>query len=131
MGVLNNLKAMADKMIAAEGQAVVVYFVNNTGNSYDPSTGTNTSDSPIGINSRAVLLNYALESTGKTTYNNSLIEKDDRECYLSWKADFPRDPSPASDYLVDSSGTQWAIVTVKHNNPSGSCEIMYNLQLRR
>jgi len=131
MGVLNSLKAMADKMIAAEGQGVNIYFVDQDNGGYDPDTSANTSSAPVVVGTKAVLLNFALESTGKTTYNGVLIEKDDREAYVSWQAGFPRDPGVVGDYLVDSANTKWRIMTMKHNNPSGSVEIMYNLLLRR
>jgi len=131
MGVLNSLKAMADRMIAAEGQSVNVYFVDQDNGGYDPDLSTSVNSAPVVVATKAVLLNFALESTGSTTYNGILVEKDDRECYLSWKSTFPRDPDALGDYLIDSANTKWRIMTMKHNNPSGSTEIMYNLLLRR
>lgn len=129
MGVLNSLKAMADRMIAQEGQSVTVGFLGQSG-TYDPTTGKNTPTATVSIPSKAVFLDYALESYSLTNNKGTLIEKDDKEVYLSHQTGFPRKPSP-TDTLTDASGVKWRIITVKEDNPSGTLTIKYTLQVRR
>lgn len=129
MGVLNSLKAIADRMIAQEGQSVTVGFLGQSG-TYDPTTGKNTPAATVSITSKAVFLDYALESYSLTNSKGTLIEKDDKEVYLSHQTGFPRKPSP-TDTIIDASGVKWRIITVKEDNPSGALTIKYTLQVRR
>ena len=129
MAILNQLALMASDIIKKEGQPVTVSFIGQSG-SYDPTTGKNTPAATVPITSYAVFLDYALESYSLTTSKGTLIEKDDKEVYLKWEPTYPRKPSP-TDYIVDKAGVKWRIVTVKEDNPSGSCVIKYTLQVRR
>lgn len=129
MRVLDALKRMADNMIVREGQTVTVNFIGQSG-TYDPTTGKNTPAATVPITSYAVFLDYALESYSLTTSKGSLIERDDKEVYLKWESTYPRKPAP-TDYVVDKAGVKWRIITVKEDNPSGSCVIKYTLQVRR
>ena len=129
MAILDNLKKMSDQMIVSEGQTVTVNFIGQSG-TYDPSTGKNAPAATVSVNSYAVFLDYALESYSLTTAKGSLIEKDDKEVYLQWQSTFPRKPSP-TDFVVDKNNIRWRIITVKEDNPSGSCVIKYTLQVRR
>jgi len=129
MAILNQLALIASDLIKKEGQPVIVNFIGQSG-VYDPTTGKNTPAATVPITSYAVFLDYALESYSLTTSKGTLIEKDDKEVYLKWESTYPRKPSP-TDYIVDKAGVKWRIVTVKEDNPSGSCVIKYTLQLRR
>ena len=131
MALLDKIAAMTQKFLNREGQTVTVYFVDNSVDDYNPSTGTNTPSTDTSVVTKAVLLPFLFETRGDTTYSGTLIEKEDRECYLSTKVAFPRQPNGAGDYLIDAEGTKWRILVSKPHNPSGVLEIMYKLLLRR
>lgn len=116
-------------MIAQEGQNVTVGFVGQSG-TYDPTTGKNVPAATVNVASKAIFLDYALESYSLINNKGTLIEKDDKEVYLSHQSGFPRKPSP-TDTITDASGVKWRIITVKEDNPSGVLTIKYTLQVRR
>ena len=132
MAILSALKTMADRMIAQEGQSCTVCFVEQNEDDYDPTVGDAT-PTVTAVASKMIALDFALVSNGLRTYNNQLVEMEDKECYLSHAAGFPRVPSPAGDYIVDAQGNKWRIAVVKQNNPTGvpSAEIMYKLLCKK
>ena len=128
MAMLTALQYMAQRLIAQEGQDCTVYLVDMGEGNYDPVTGTNTQAAPTKVDTKAVFLNV---QAGRTMFVNTLIEKEDKEVYLSSAATFARKPNAVGDYITDASGTKWRIVVVRDNNPTGSAEIMYDLLVRR
>lgn len=130
MAILSALKAMADRVIASEGQQVAVYFVTKNDEDYDPTVG-DTTPTITSVASNAIFLDLGLISNGMMTKAGTLVEMEDKECYLSHAAGFPRTPSPTGDYIVDANGDKWRIAVVKQNNPSGSLEIMYKLLCKK
>lgn len=129
MAISTGLTKMSRAMIRREGQPVSMGFVQD--GAYDPSSGTNATPEDVTVLTWAVILESKYESRGDTTYFGTLVEKDDKECYLSSEVAFPRHPNASGDYLIDAGGNKWRIIVSKQDNPSGSAVIKYNLLLRR
>lgn len=129
----SSLSGMAQRVISREGVTVSLYQLDNITN-YDPSTGLNTTSTPVLTQIKAAFLDYPSLSYGLMTRNGNLIEVNDKQVYMS-----PLDIngnaltkklSSGGDYVIDPSGKKWRIVNVKEYNLTGSCPIMYELQVR-
>lgn len=130
MSISNGLYLMAQKMLAREGQSATLYQVDTDASDYDPSTGLNTPSAPLQTPVKIILLDFAILANGLQPKPNTLIEANDKQCYMSAEV-FPKHPSPVGDYLVDSSGNRWAIKLVKEYNLNGSQAIMFDLLVRK
>ncbi len=75
--------------------------------------------------------NYMSYCSGGTS--ETLIEANDKQCYMDAKAtngtDISRAVSAVDHLVID--GETWRVMNVKEYNPSGSYTIMYDLMLRK
>lgn len=135
MGYSQNLYSIVKNILGREGQsATLVQQPKGTQGTYDVETGVFTGSAPVSTTVKVVVLDYALITNGKVVSNNTLIESNDKECYMDAKSslgvDLASKPSPTGDTLV-INGETWRIMNVKEVNPSGSYTVMYNLLLRK
>ena len=121
-------------MMAKDGCDATLVQIDKSGGDYDVETGTNTPGTPVQTQVRIMLFDFALLSNGIQTKTGTLIEANDKECYMDVRyytnTNLASHPSPTGDYLI-INGEQWAIKLVKEDNPSQSFTIKYNLLLRK
>lgn len=131
----SNLAKMAASILSREGQTSTLYLVDTDASDYDPTTGLNTPSTPTSYSVKTIFLDFAILANGKQTTKGDLIEKDDKQVYLSATSNtgtsFARKPSPAGDYIVDVNGKKWRIMLVKEYNVDGVNTIMYDLLVRK
>lgn len=134
MGYSQNLYSIVKNVLGREGQPATLVQQAKGGSTYDPDTAENVPAAPTQSPVRVILLDYALITNGTVSRTNSLIEADDKECYMDAKDALGNDlvdkPSPTGDTLI-VGGVTWRIMNVKEVNPNGSYTVMYNLLLRK
>ena len=129
MPLANNMTKMAIKILSREGSTMSLHFQDMAG-TYDPETGTNTTNSDVVIPVKVVQLDYDNVGQQLTTKTGITIESNSKQFYISPQGTslevFPRSPSPASDFLIDAEGNHWGIKAVKAYKPDGINAIMYD-----
>jgi hypothetical protein len=125
---------MSARLIATEGSTSTLYFVDEDGSGYNPDTGTSTNSATVASICKTVFLDLIQLDRGDGSYSKELLEKSDKEVYLSPKpvtGTYPRHPNAIGDYLVDAAGLKWHVTFVKSYNPSGANVILYKLLVKR
>jgi len=130
MTISTGLYQMAMRMLYREGQSAFLHQVDMSGGTYNYATGINTPVADVVTPVRIILLDFAILANGLQPKPNSLIESNDKQCYMSAET-FPRHPSPVGDYIVDSVGNKWTIKLVKEYNLTGAQPIMFDLLVRK
>jgi hypothetical protein len=134
MRQLDQLAVMAQRLLAQEGSTSTLYFVDEDGGGYDPDTGTSTNSAAVAASCKTIFLDLIQMDRGDGSYSKELLEKSDKEVYLSPQpvtGTYPRSPNAIGDYLVDSEGVKWRVTFVKTYNPSGANVILYKLLVKR
>ncbi len=134
MSFSTNLYSVVKNVMAKGSQtATLVQEQKSTEGSYNPDTGEFTKATATSTTVRVVLIDYALTSNGLQTKSGTLIEANDKQCYMDAKAtngtDISRAVSAVDHLVID--GETWRVMNVKEYNPSGSYTIMYDLMLRK
>lgn len=130
MSFASNMLPMVLRRLRSEGSTMSLHFQDMNG-TYDPETGTNTTVADVVIPVSVVKLDIGNFQQSLMTKAGTTIEANTKEFYMTpcgtSNEAFPRSPSPASDYLIDASGTRWGIKSIVEYNPTGSAAIMYDM----
>lgn len=130
--MLNNLYRMVYSMLQREGTTATLTQQSTTG-TYDPTTSSYTPGTPTTTTVKVVLLDYSASQNGTYVNENTLIQANDKQCYMDAKVngvDLVKKPSPAGDTLT-VNGETYRIMNCKEYNPTGSYTIMWDLLLRK
>lgn len=138
MSLSSDLYSVVSSVLSKTGFTATLVQESETGSVYNPLTGENTPPTAVSTNVRVVVMDYALTSNGLQTKIGTLIEANDKQCYMDVKSTagvaLTIPVSPNGDKLVIASGPfagTWRIMNVKQYNPSGNSAIAYDLQLRK
>lgn len=123
--MLDDFSLAVDQFMADYG--TTGQFIQKTGSSYDPATGTVT-DSTVTVDVSVILMDLTLQSNGYSVKYGTLVQEGDKEAYV--KPVGAMKISPLVDKLKVGS-TLYSIVTFKETNPTGSNPVAFFLYLRR
>lgn len=130
--MLSNLYRMVYNILRREGTTATLTQLAASG-TYDPTTSSYTPAASVTTSVKVVLLDYSASQNGTYVNENTLIQANDKQCYMDAKingVDLATKPSPAGD-TITAAGQTYRILNVKEYNPTGAYTIMYDLLLRK
>lgn len=120
----DRMAATALRLIEQFGQPITLR--DTVPGDYDPVTGAQTSDVEVTQPAQAILQDYALQQSGMSYADGTVIKQGDKKILVAAQGLTP----PTLTMKVLADGTTWTIVNIKEINPAGT-PLVYELQGRR
>ena len=120
----DRMAATALRLIEQFGQEITLR--DTVPGEYDPVTGSQTPDVEVDQPAQAILQDYALQQSGMTYAEGTVIKQGDKKILVAAQGLTP--PTLTTTVLAD--GATWTIVNIKEINPAGT-PLVYEIQGRR
>lgn len=120
----DRMASTALRLIERFGQTITLR--DTVPGEYDPVTGSQTPDVEVDQPAQAILQDYALQQSGMTYAEGTVIKQGDKKILVAAQGLTP--PQLTTTVLAD--GATWTIVNIKEINPAGT-PLVYELQGRR
>jgi len=120
----DRMAATALRLIEQFGQEITMR--DTVPGEYDPVTGGSTPDVEVDQPAQAILQDYALQQSGMTYAEGTVIKQGDKKILVAAQGLTP----PQLTTTVIAGGATWTIVNIKEINPAGT-PLVYEIQGRR
>jgi len=120
----DRMASTALRLIERFGQTITLR--DTVPGEYDPVTGSQTPDVEVNQPAQAVLQDYALQQSGMSYAEGTVIKQGDKKILVAAQGLTP----PTLTTTVIAGGATWTIVNIKEINPAGT-PLVYELQGRR